>query len=117
MTEIIFSIKRPCEMFEGTTVPKLPEGFFDRSWHNDACAHFEKEFNGYIIEIWIERDNPDKRETGEQYLIGIHGPDNSVFEEFIEFTENDVSPEGLARVSKKLWLETYRLMKKYSKEK
>lgn len=40
--------------FAGTTVPKLPPGFVDRSWRNDICSHWEKDWNGYTIEIWID---------------------------------------------------------------
>lgn len=101
--------------FAGTTVPKLPSGFFDRSYNNDVCSHFEKDWGGYVIEIWIERDDPEKREVDMQYCIGIKKSEANIFEEFIEFVENDFSAEGLEKVSRKLWKEIYRLMKKYSR--
>ena len=59
-------------IFEGTTIPKLPEGFVDCSWHNDICSHFEKKFNDYIIKIWIAQDDPEKRELIHQYMVCIN---------------------------------------------
>lgn len=100
--------------FCGTTIPKLPEGFVDASWNNDVCSHYEKEWNGFIIEIWIERDNPERREAIHQYMIAIRKEEESEHIEYIEFTENDFTAEGLYKVSRRIWKEVYRLMLKYS---
>lgn len=99
--------------FPGTTIPKLPEGFVDASWGNDACSHFEKEWNGYIIQVWIETDDVDKRECIHQYMVDIRLPEWSESIEYIEFSINDLSAEGLNKASRKIWKEVYRLMKKY----
>lgn len=99
--------------FKGTTIPKLPVGFTDESWHNDVCSHFEKRWNRFIIEIWIAQDNPAERECAHQYLIAIKEPEECEFEEFVEFSKEDFSEDGLAEVSRRIWKEVYRLMKKY----
>jgi hypothetical protein len=96
-----------------TTIPRMPIGFIDRSYGNDVCAHFEKEYGKYTIEIWIENDNPDTRECLKQYLIGIRKEDECEFEEFVEFDKNDFSENALNEVSRQFQNEVFRLMKKY----
>ena len=96
-------------IFPGTTIPNLPAGFVDRSWGNDVCSHYEKEWNGFIIEVWINYDDPDRREVPEQYMIGIKFPEES---EFIEYTSFDLSP--IEKAERKIHNEVYKLMKKYS---
>ena len=100
--------------FTGTTIPKLPPGFTDASWSNDACSHYEKEWNGYIIEVWIERDDIDKRECIHQYMVNIRLPEWSEHLEYVEFSINDLSEEGLRKASVRIFKEVFRLMKKYS---
>lgn len=100
-------------IFPGTTIPKLPVGFINCSYSNDVCSHFEKKFNDYIIEIWIAQDDPEKREAVHQYMVCIKNDDECEALEFVEFSKEDFSAEGLQDVSKRLWLEVYRLMKKY----
>ena len=102
--------------FAGTTIPKLPPGFKDASWGNDTCSHYEKEWNGYIIQIWIERDNPAMREAVHQYMIDIREPEWSEPLEYVEFTKDDFSAEAMREVSRRIWKEVYKLMKKYPKE-
>ena len=99
--------------FPGTTIPKLPEGFIDCSYGNDICTHYEKEWCGNIIEIWIAQDNPDRRECEHQYMVMIREPEESEAIEFIEFSKEDFSAEGLNEVSRRLKREVYKLMKKY----
>lgn len=99
--------------FAGTTVPKLPEGFVDCSYKNDVCSHFEKEWNRYIIEIWIEHDDPAMRESIHQYAVILRDEEECEHEEIVEFTVNDFSAETLQQVSRRLRNEVYKLMKKY----
>lgn len=100
-------------MFKGTTKPELPSGFVDCTYGNDVCSHWEKAWNGFIIEIWIEYDDPARRESVHQYTVIIRKPGESEFEEFREFTMNDFTEEGLRAVSLKIKREIYNLMKKY----
>lgn len=100
-------------IFPGTTIPKLPIGFINCSYHNDVCTHYEKEWGKYIIEIWIAQDDLDDRECIHQYMVNIRKPEESESIEFVEFSEEDFSTEGLRKVSKRLKLEVYKLMKKY----
>lgn len=100
-------------MFKGTTKPDLPFGFVDCSYINGVCSHWEKEWNGYILEIWIEYDDPARRESAHQYLIAISKPGESEFEDFSEFTMNDFTEEGLRAASLKIKRELWKLMKKY----
>ena len=100
-------------MHKGVTKPVLPEGFVDRSYGNDVCPHWEKEWNGFILEVWIERDKPEEREAVHQYLVCIRKPTESEFEEGVEFSINDVSEEGLRIAALRIKRELWKLMKKY----
>jgi hypothetical protein len=99
--------------FNKTTIPKLPAGFVDCSYHNDVCSHFEKEWNGFILEVWIERDREEDREAVQQYLVCIRKPEESEFEAGVEFSINDISEEGLMKASIRIRRELYKLMKQY----
>lgn len=103
-------------IFPGTTIPVLPEGFKNCSYRNDICTHFEREWGRYVIEIWIAQDDPDDRECDFQYLVGIKEQEESEFIEFVEFNRTDFSIEGSIKISRRLKLETYKLMKKYRSE-
>jgi hypothetical protein len=98
-------------LFKGTTIPKLPEGFIDYSYRNDVCAHYEKEWCKYIIEVWINYDNPERRETPEQYMVGIKEIFESEFIEHVEFDEPDID-----LAARRIYIETFKLMKKYKEE-
>lgn len=100
-------------MFKGTTKPDLPTGFVDCSYGNDVCPHWEKEWNGYVLEVWIEKDKPEEREAVHQYLVCIRKPTESEFEDGVEFSTDDVSEEGLREASLRIKRELYKLMKKY----
>ena len=99
--------------FKGTTIPDLPTGFVDCSWQNDICSHFEKEWNGYVLEVWIDYDASERRESIHQYTVVIRKPGESEFEDFSEFTLNDFTEEGLKAASVRIKKEMYKLMKKY----
>jgi glutamate formiminotransferase len=97
-----------------TTIPKLPIDFKDCSWNNDICAHFEKRINEkYTIDIWIECDEEEYRESDRQYLIGVRKEEESQFEEFFEFDKNDFSESALNEVSRIFYLKTWEFIKKY----
>lgn len=100
-------------MFKGTTKPDLPSGFVDCSYGNDVCSHWEKEWNGYVLEIWIDYDAPEKRESIHQYTVCIRKPEESEFEDFAEFSLNDFTEEGLREASRRIKKELWKLMKKY----
>jgi len=99
--------------FNFTTIPTLPTGFVDCSWRNDVCSHFEKEWNGFIIEIWIEYDNPIRRENVHQYSVVIRKPGESEHEDMEEFTADDFSEEAMRQVALRLHRAVFKLMRKY----
>jgi len=100
--------------FNQVTVPKLPYGFVDRSWHNDVCPHYEKEWNGHIIDIWVNYDDLDEREVLEQYLIDIRKETEQETIEQVSFNSEDFSDKAMKEVSRRIFTEVFRLMKKYS---
>ena len=99
--------------FPGTTIPRLPSGFFDRTYGNDVCSHFEKEWNGHIISVWIERDDPEYRDDREQYGITIKQKEETKILSCMEFSTDNFSSEALEKVSYRIRKEVYNLMKKY----
>lgn len=102
--------------FHKTTVPKLPEGFKDATYQNDICIHYEKLWNSYIVEVWIAEDNPERRENIHQYMVSIREPFESEHIEYIEFSIEDFSQEGLRIASRRIHNEVYKLMKKYKEK-
>jgi hypothetical protein len=102
--------------FKGTTIPKLPPGFVDCSYGNDVCSHFEREWCGYIIEIWIEYDDKARRESLFQYAVVIRKPEECEFEEMVEFNGEDFTEAGLRAIGLKIHREVFKLMRKYHKE-
>lgn len=45
----------------------LPQGFTDESWHNDTKPSFvRKLWNGYFLRLWIDYQDPSKREVKGQ---------------------------------------------------
>lgn len=47
--------------FDPATLPSIPAGFEDVSWHNDSCPSFLNEAAGLII--FVDFDNPAVREN------------------------------------------------------
>jgi len=101
------------EFTEKTTIPKLPAGFKDCSWHNDICPHYEKEWNDYIIDIWINFDDKELREIEYQYTIGIREKEECEYLESIDFSIEDFTEKALNEVSIRMKYYVYKLMKKY----
>lgn len=99
--------------FKGTTIPDLPTGFVDQSDKNDVCTHFEKEWNGFILEIWIAQDDPKMREVPTQYTVSVRKPGETEMEDFTDISVEDFSEEGLRVASARIKKELYKLMKKY----
>lgn len=48
--------------FDGATLPEIPAGFEDASWHNNACPSFRNE--ALSLEIFIDYADPAMREMG-----------------------------------------------------
>lgn len=46
--------------FDASTMPEIPAGFDDVSWHNDACPSFLNETAGLIL--FVDYADPAKRE-------------------------------------------------------
>ena len=101
-------------MFKGTTKPDLPDGFVDRSYGNDVCSHFEKEWKEYTIDVWINYDDIKLREYPHQYMVSIRKKEESEIEDGVEFSLNDFSAEGLRIASVRIKKEVWKLMKKYA---
>lgn len=55
--------------------------------------------DGFTIEIWINYDDPARREIPDQYSIGIRPDDTGDFEERCSFSKEDFSEEALKNVS------------------
>ena len=45
--------------YDVTTLPVIPEGFVDSSWHNDACPSFTKG----NLQLFVDYADPAMRET------------------------------------------------------
>lgn len=56
--------------FDPATMPEIPEGFQDVSWHNDACPSFLNETLGLII--FVDFEDSEKREfrETERFTLG-----------------------------------------------
>jgi len=50
-------------------MPRVPIGFDDVSWHNDAMPRFENEALG--LTLWVDYRDPEQRETpdGKRFLL------------------------------------------------
>jgi hypothetical protein len=46
--------------YDVTTLPVIPVGFVDSSWHNDACPCFVKG----DLQLFVDYADPDLRECG-----------------------------------------------------
>lgn len=53
--------------FPAEAMPAIPEGFVDRSWHNDACPCLIHEASGMII--WVGQPAPEEREWDGARII------------------------------------------------
>ena len=49
--------------FPADAIPSLPEGFVDRSWHNDICPSFIHGESGIVL--WIDHPDTTQREFEE----------------------------------------------------
>lgn len=47
--------------FDQSTLPAIPAGFEDESWHNDACPSFYSE--ALQLRLWVDYAKPEERET------------------------------------------------------
>jgi len=47
--------------YDPTTLPKLPKGFVETSWHNDACPSWEGSFGR--LKLYIDWQEPSQRDT------------------------------------------------------
>lgn len=98
-------------MFDGTTKPFLPSGFIDRSEKNDICSHYELEVGKYIIAVWVNFDNPDRREEDWQYAVGIRKNEEDEFDNFVYFDE-----PNLNFASTRIFKEVSNLIRRYCME-
>lgn len=53
-------IAREFPDFDLATLPPIPEGWTDSSWHNDACPSFTKG----ELQLFIDYADPARRELG-----------------------------------------------------
>lgn len=49
--------------FDPATMPAIPAGFEDESWHNDVCPNFHAAAEG--LTVWIDYADPALSEFGE----------------------------------------------------
>ncbi|MBP0639967.1 hypothetical protein [Cupriavidus sp. AcVe19-6a] len=50
--------------FDVATLPALPPGFADTSWHNDACPSFTNELRR--VQVYVDYADPMERECGPE---------------------------------------------------
>lgn len=55
--------------FDQATLPTIPAGFEDTSWHNDACPSFQHE--GLGLHLFIDYADPDDREMGSPFRFRV----------------------------------------------
>lgn len=55
--------------FDLATLPALPEGFVDHSWHNDVCPCFR--YEKLRLTLWIDYADPAKRELKATCRFGL----------------------------------------------
>ena len=69
---------------------KIPAGFFNMTRSADTSALYEKELkNKYILQLWIDHKNPEKRESNNGQFIGsVIFNDFNVFKEIKFFNDN-----------------------------
>ena len=54
------SLTRSFSNFGIASLPSIPEGFVDASWHNDMCPSFVNEAAN--LRLWVDYENPADRE-------------------------------------------------------
>jgi hypothetical protein len=74
--------------FEAATLPQIPDGFEDISWHNDACPSFQHE--RLNLRLFVAEKNPDDREcpTWERFILDRYNPETDIEGVFIIATED-----------------------------
>ena len=95
-------------MFSGTTKPTLLGGFVDRSEKNDICSHWELDLGKYVIAVWVNYDDPDRREEDWQYAVGIRETDEYEHDSFVYFDEPNIH-----KASERIRAEVFTLMNKF----
>jgi hypothetical protein len=60
------------EIFKGTTIPPLPEGFIDKSSNNDMMVRMTKKINDKLsLELWVNYDRVEDREVFPEYKYSL----------------------------------------------
>ena len=81
--------------FPGFEFPRginIPRGYYDASDKNDVSPHWEKDLeNGYLLQLWIDDENPDTRESDFGRYTGAVKTDGEIdVEEIVdEFLAQD----------------------------
>lgn len=57
--------------FDETTMPVIPAGFEDVSWHNDTCPSFLNETAGLIIFVDFADVTLREFDDGKRFSLGI----------------------------------------------
>lgn len=104
--------------FDPATMPAIPAGFDDVSWHNDTCPSFMNEASGLII--FVDYANPAEREFPEtpRFTLGTWDDGNTgndivstddwqeviahiLARAFADSIERDLSADELAEVKRR----------------
>ena len=52
--------------YDIATLPPIPAGWEDSSWHNDVCPSFTiGDTAGAFLHVFVDYQNPDERELGD----------------------------------------------------
>lgn len=82
--------------FDAATMPAIPAGFEDVSWHNDTCPSFLNETAGLII--FVDFANPSDREFPETVRFTLHTYNEGIGETIAESDDcRDIETAILAR--------------------
>ena len=67
----------------------IPEGFHDRSYHNDTCPCAAMEIGKVLIRIWQDYIEPNKREQedSKRYLLQVEYNGKVLFNYFTDELE------------------------------
>lgn len=67
--EFWFGFRAEFPDFDTTTMPDIPEGWADISWHNDTCPSF-RTFTGF--QVFVDFLDPELREYPEGFRFTVH---------------------------------------------
>lgn len=84
--EFWFGFRTEFPDFDATTMPDIPEGWADTSWHNDTCPSF-RTFTGF--QVFVDYSDPTQRELPDRPRFTVHADPEVVDGNEVLFETND----------------------------